>query len=887
MDLLRRKSSNCNAGLSKSANTNENNNSIFNSSNNCNSSQNNFNNTNDIIKNVRNSVDITSKLQFFEVEADEEDVEKFMNEILNKIEDLENKDSKKFLMEKYADLEIELLKSVKNSTKKLNLNQRKFLKMFIYENLHANFLKYKPDERRKMESKISDVCLEFLKKMEEIKDFKNHFNVDFSYSNLHIEKNNNKEITEILKAMENSFFSEMKFKICSDLNICSVPNFFTKNSKKNLKQKIRKFWKLNYEIPIINLLLESKFGFKFLKDKFRDLIDERLNIFDNRYFSKDLRTILFKFFVIINLDSMKRNKLNLQAFLNNFKKYVYLMGLHEDYDSLINLVVGLTNFEDLNYNEKKKGIIDEICEEFLKIYFPYINFNRESNNLIFGLPNGIKDQNLRNEELLSLNINNFELDFRGYKNSNVNNNNKKSLVEDKFQKDLMNVFIGDPNNTNNKINNDSNKLDLFKDFYSNEKKENIEVYENINNVIEYIYENPTNYNNPNIIKNDLFSENSNSNPQAISSNNNEKCKNSSVPSVPNLEEPLSDETRLLTVFSFSIMLNNLMTTFLVEDNQPVEDSELINIKILFTPNLKCSSRERIFLINLLFAFEFYNNLDFKLKKLSKEKLNSPSKELFKNNSFCLLQENKEENQSLNKVECVEQEAQKFSYLDINYMMENSILSELVKSYSKVLYDESNKQKLVLDNQKIFDIFYNFNENDSIINDYESFLKNNIDSAESNTVKKITSKLKNFYSNISNKFKKPQNSINANNKKIKLDLNNLKFIPLDPISISPHLCLCISGGFIQDTNKENFWLNFGLDDKVMDYYFMNWQEDYYRASFIDSFMDAFNLKTYDEKLNEYKNAFKRNKRLSKGFGKMLAYFLASRYSKYFNFKLIFV
>ena len=107
------------------------------------------------------------------------------------------------------------------------------------------------------------------------------------------------------------------------------------------------------------------------------------------------------------------------------------------------------------------------------------------------------------------------------------------------------------------------------------------------------------------------------------------------------------------------------------------------------------------------------------------------------------------------------------------------------------------------------------------------------------------------------------------------MNYLKFIPLDPISISPHLCLCISGGFIQDTNKENLWLNFGLDDKVMDYYFMNWQEDYYKAGFFDSFMDAFNLKSYDEKLQEYRNTFRRNKKVSKGYGKILAYLIASR------------
>lgn len=886
MDLFRRKSSNNNVALSKSANTNEPDTSLFNNSNNFNSPNNNQTNTNDLIKSMRNSVEISSKYQFFEVEADEEEVEKMMKDILVKIEEVENRESKKYLMEKYSDLEIELLKSVKNPNKKLNLNQRKFLKIFIYENLHAKFLEKNPDERRKIESKISDASLEFLRKMDEIKDFKNHFNVDFSYSNLHVEKNDNKEITEILKAMENSFFSEMKFNVCSKLNICSVPNFFIKNFKKNLKQKIRKFWKLNYEIPIINLLLETKFGFKFLKEKFRDLIDERLNIFDARYFTKELRFILFKFFILINLDSMKKNKLNLQAFLNNFKKYVYLMGLHEEYDTLINLVVEHTNFEVNDYIQKQKNDIDSICEQFLSIFFPNIKYNKDNNNLVFGLPNGVKDQNIRNEELLNLNFNSFERDFHQKKNENfhvedINRIDKAN--EDRFKNDLMNVFIDYKIEKNESVtcsiykneSSENGRIDLFKDFYINHN--NNKDFININ---EKSYKddqsknkenNQNNKNNENN-NNDIFDFFSNQFKNGDSNINNSIIDNKNLINPPMKE--LSDETKLLTVFSFSIILNNLMTICLVEDNQPVEDSEVTEIKALFSPNLKCSARERNFLINMLFALEFYSNMDFKLKKLSQEKRNysasSSSNDLAKNNnSFMLLQD--ENPQPEKKIENQQEEDQKFSYLGINYMMENSILSELVKSYSKVLYDESNKQKLVLDNEKIFDIFYNFNENDLIINDYEVFLKNNIDNAESNPVKKITSKLKNLYSNISNKFRK---SI-VNDKKIKIELNNLRFIPLDPISISPHLCLCISGGFIQDTFKEHFWLNFGLDDKVMDYYFMNWQEDYYKAGFFDSFMDAFNLKSYDGKLQEYRNAFKRNKKASKGFGKVLAYLLASR------------
>ena len=757
-------------------------------------------NINDLIKPMRNSMEISSKYQLFEIETDEAEVDKHITFILSKIEEIEKVDPKKFLMEKYSDLEIELIKYIKNPIININLNQKKFLKIFLYENLHTKFLEKNPDERRKIETKISNISLEWLKKIDEIKDFKNHFNIKFSYSNLHVEKNNNKEITEILKAMENSFFSEMKYTICSKLNICSVPSFLIKNYKKNLKQKIRKFWKLNYEIPIINLLLESKFGFKFLKEKFRDLIDERLNIFDSRYFSKELREMLFKFFVVVNLDSMKNDKYNLQSFLNNFKKYVYLMGLPENYDDLINLVVDLTSFHVQDYQEKQKVVIEEICDNFLKIYFPGVN----------NINKNIKEENVSVFQIVD------ELSNKNEEKSANFFNQKKILKENQFKNDLMGLFAENKEPENS----EKNRTDLL--YFSN--SDNI----------------PISWDLPN------FSENIKNIPIILENTQ--------------LYPDISDETRLLTVFSFSIMLNNLMTTCLVEDNQPVEDADLSNIKVLFTPNLKCSSRERNFLLNLLFALEYYGNLSFKINNIND------------NNKFCYKNDFNLQNKIISSKK--ENTDIKFSYLEINSMMENSILSELVKSYSKVLFDDKNKQKLILDYEKVLEIFYNFNENDSIIKDYENFLKLEIESVSNNNpVKKITSKIKNLYSNISLKFRKASNV--SVEKKIKLDLNFIKFTPLDPISISPHLCLCISGGFIQDIYKENFWLNFGLDDKIMDYYFFNWQEDYYKSGLLNTFLDVLNLKSQEGKITEYKTAFRKNKKMSKGFGRVLAYIIASR------------
>lgn len=453
-----------------------------------------------------------------------------------------------------------------------------------------------------------------------------------------------------------------------------------------LKQKVRRIWKINYQIPVNNVKLESKFEYKFLRDKFLDLINEKFNLFDERYIPEDVRMILFEIFLISIKDYVRVNELNLQTLLNNCKRYIFLMGLESRHNEVIKK---LTNMID-NINKEKSSVTP------LETLFAELR-NKLSNEF--------------------------------------------SLINNQIDKEKI----------------------------------------------------------------------------------------------------------LIIVFSFSIMLNNLMDVIIEYD----ENGDSIS-KAAFVPELKCSSRQRQFLINLL------SNLDDYLLLLEKE--------------------DKEKNQF-------------FSCLKINFMLENSIFSSLIKSYTKVLFDEQNKTKITLEGELIFELFDKSCENNSELSMlYTLFYKLIEDEFEMDKLKKDS----NFVDKISNNFKSKVKSIyNVINSKIlnntneqtiknKLDFDVVKFIPFDPINISTHIAICINGHFLEG-DIENIWQDFTLDEKRMDYYFFQWlnNDSHYKDKnllkdtflFIKNFNK--NLSIEEMRLKENKSLIKRNKEAAKAHGKLLAYIIASR------------
>ena len=625
---------------------------------------------------------------------DPNEFERHIKFICFKIESVEFSGNHKKIgiVEKYEETERELIEYINNKDNSFNINQKKFFKLYIRQRLHEKFLSKDSAKRKLLEQKINETLHKFLSELDETADLKLLHGNQFSISNLNVELKEIENLAYLLKATENSYMTEFKSLLCSELNIDAIPNFLFHSNKKLIKQKVRKIWKINYEIPVNNMKLETKFGYKFLNEKFLDLINERFNIFDSRFLLIEERILLLKILFLTNINYLKINQYNLQAFLDNYRKYIHLMEI----------------------------------SKFHKDIIPYITFYLDCK----------KDDEFYMTELNSL--------------------------YEKLKKFLVNDFTI-------------------------------------------------------------------------------------------LNEQINKEKILIIIFSFSIMLNNLMT--FVSDSIPGCDE---SYKVVFCSELKISSRERQFMINL------FKSLDYNLIN-------------YENDSG----------------------KYQFSCLDINYMLENSIFSSLIKSYTLVLFDELNKTKLILNHSEIFDIFKKHCENGDntemmiIYDNFNKFINDEVifDDKQINIKKisqEITTKLKFFFTNIKKKLSnsKETNELEIktkspeNRKKRKIDLSNLKFFPFDPINISTHICISINGHILEG-EIEKMWNNFTINEKSVDHYFFHWIENIVddKGFFSEGIWQIKKIQTgfTDEEMRENNNKqiFRKNKANSKIFGKILAYLIASR------------
>ena len=627
-----------------------------------------------------------NKLQNTVYGMDAKEFERHINVISNRISIVESDKRKRGVIEKYEETERELLGYINNKDNSFTVNQKKIFKIFLRQNLHEKFLSIDTENRKELENKIIDSIYKYIDGLDDRIDLKTIFGNQFSFSNLNVELNDIENLTYLLKAMEISHLSECKSHLCSKFNIDAIPQFMFHAYKKFLKQKVRKIWKINYEIPVNNMKLETKFGYKFLNEKFLDLINERFNLFDARFFVMEERIILLKILFLTNIKYLNSNQLNLQTFFDNYRKYIYLMDIGKHYKEII---IYVTNILDTSKNDQIH------LDELNKMY----------------------------DKLREYLLNNFSILYR-------DSDNEKILV---------------------------------------------------------------------------------------------------------------------MIFSFSIMLNNLMT--LVNDSVPgCEDRH----KAVFSSELKISSRERQFMINLFKSID--NNLiNFE---------NDPEKH-------------------------------KFSCLDINFMLENSIFSSLIKSYTQVLFDELNKTKLIFNKSEIFEILESHCESASNSNDLMTLYKNFkelmsekvIVEKKKKGIKKMSNdlgkKLKFLFSNFKSKMSNELKPINVDvSNKIKIDLSDLKFVPFDPINISTHICISINGHILEG-DIEKMWSNFTINEKSVDHYFFRWIENISdNKGFFSDMVSYFKkiqsgISDEEEKENNKRLTFRKNKEISKIYGKILAYILASR------------
>ena len=316
----------------------------------------------------------------------------------------------------------------------------------------------------------------------------------------------------------------------------------------------------------------------------------------------------------------------------------------------------------------------------------------------------------------------------------------------------------------------------------------------------------------------------------------------------------NNNTVMFIVFCMSTMLNNICE-YVTEGNE---------FKSVFTPLLKCSAKQKVFLINFLVNLDKYCNTKNK----------------------CLY---------------------------LNVLMENYVFASIVKSYTKVLYDELNKMKIDLTYGKILGLLekldkkkkvkspleedhlseFEFNTLDDIEcrNLYELYtdFKNNYIEIEKEKNKEFSSDSKKLLSNIKNGLgsfltkanKKTQEFFNTNMKKPKIKikyLNQTLLSPVDPLNSSTQVCICINGFYLNEDfltysslSSSTFSNIINNTNKIaVDYYIYPWQnkDNLYKNKTLPYFLPIDYTKDLSKEI-------KHNKTVAKLYGQFLAYIICSR------------
>lgn len=309
-------------------------------------------------------------------------------------------------------------------------------------------------------------------------------------------------------------------------------------------------------------------------------------------------------------------------------------------------------------------------------------------------------------------------------------------------------------------------------------------------------------------------------------------------SIGGIEEGIINEKLLFVIFCFSCVLNELIYAEIEQ-----------NIKAVFASSLKCSAKERVFLYNFLSKYDRF---------------------ISSNNNQCLY---------------------------YNHLMENAVLSALIKSYTKVLYDEQNKTKINFsfetimcfiqksgvkrkeNNEEEEEQEYVFNQLNDIEKEHFTKLfdvfREEIHEKEN---EKLWKKSPGFLSKITNSTN--ISSMIQFNKPIMKNKQTTLLFPTNLVGISFHICICVNGIFMNEDlpiNDINMWYKINSKDKTVDYYVYNWQNEdnisLGNGNMVSNMISF--VKNTALMQNSDETIIKDNKKMSKKFGKLLAYIITSR------------
>ena len=588
-----------------------------------------------------------------------------------------------------------------------------------------------------------------------------------------IEYNNN-DITTITK-----FFRE---------KIISIEQSI-KEEKENIKSNslsIDLKYYINLEIELINYINNLKISDEYEKHK------------------------LIKFLYNILLTEFEENNISRTIIIYNIENIFYnkIIPFFECSKTIMELKAKEKNIEE----QKKINFYKNICKielnKYDKIILNNLNENLKKNNIFlekipFFL---LKDVHklLKQKIFLEWSLN-YNIEIKTFKLQNTKNSDFTYLYERfmDFYDDRMTLFDLKFLNNDKEYSSLIIKALYFSNLEYLKYSCNFKVF--INNCKRYLFLLGFNEKEHGQILKELLDSNNN---DQNDDDNKEIMKTIMTSLINKIIMNKEGKIYLYIIFCMSMALNNI-AVYNKDEN-----------KVAFSPLLKCSAKEKIFLKNFLI------NLDKHLNDIGI---------YYKNTSIYY-----------------------------NSKVENYVFAFLTKSYTKVLYDEQNRLKISINIEKILMLNEKLNKRKNIngkdkdtqdiedVNDtfdfntlddvecdelyklYREFKtnyiklsnsKNNNNNNNKNIVKNIFSGLKKQVSKSINKIK---NKIEGNDHNIELRIIKKTpiLIPIDKINTATHICICISSGDDENKLEKNMFYNIinYKNYQTIDYYIYNWKND---------------------------------------------------------------
>ena len=328
------------------------------------------------------------------------------------------------------------------------------MKNYYYQSNNVGIIK----DRRIAEKKIKETFYSFLLSPSFAKIIGKLYS-DESESMYELDK------YSIIKGIHKTFYDKIIKTIYNTTSYNTIPNFLIYYDKKLLYSKINDIIKHQYLFNYTDKN-QDKLEYKYLMKYFQIFSKNPNIVFDKDIFTEEFRIKLFKLIVLCNYKYLKINKIAYKQFNERIINYMILLKLGEHINKLNEEFNLIMKKEQKIIDEDLKILIENIKDEL----FPVKNSNLKINNIKNDESNKININNNENENKSKLNKKFLKLIFslsvlfnRIIIIKSINNENKhkddNKEENNKISININNINMNEDNNENI-ININNNKYEI-------------------------------------------------------------------------------------------------------------------------------------------------------------------------------------------------------------------------------------------------------------------------------------------------------------------------------------------------------------------------------------------------------------------------------------------